>query len=216
MGIYFIAAGKSSENRKKTLDISHSIQEISDFLSAYDLEKLGIDFPSGRGVYIWGANERSYNHLSSVKRGEYVVDIKNNEVVQVFIFCYFFKTKDTKLQEFLGWDSEKPEKERRPYNYVYFLKSPHNTWIKEKTFFQKAFHVDKYWMKGQRYFSNEDVNEACRVTKSKTIEAFLGIEGSLPRIESQKTSLLEKMPTGGRFLLYQKIVIGQIGDLMIG
>ncbi len=67
MGIYFIAAGKSSENRKKTLDISHSIQEISDFLPAYDLEKLGIDFPSGRGVYILGANERSYNHLSSVK-----------------------------------------------------------------------------------------------------------------------------------------------------
>ena len=196
MGIYFIAAGKSSKNRERTLDISHSTAEISDFLSTYDLEKLKIDFPSGKGIYIWGANEGSYNHLSSVKRGEYVVDIKNNEVVQVFIYCYFFKTKDTKLQEFLGWDSEKPEKERRPYNFVYFLKSPHSTWIKEKSYFQKAFYVGKYWMKGQRYFTNEDVNEACRLTKSKTIEAFLGIVGTVSQIEKQKTSLSGNMPTG--------------------
>jgi len=58
MGIYFIAAGNSSKNREKTLDKSHRVEEICQFLSPKDGDSLKKYFPKGEGVYLWGAGNQ--------------------------------------------------------------------------------------------------------------------------------------------------------------
>ena len=62
MGIYFIAAGNSSKNREKTLDKSHRVEEICQFLSPKDGDSLKKYFPKGEGVYLWGAKVTKWGH----------------------------------------------------------------------------------------------------------------------------------------------------------
>lgn len=190
MGIYFIAAGSSSKNRDKTLDKSHSVEEMCRFLPPKDCERLRRYFLSGGGVYLWGANEKNANDVFSIKDGEYVVDVKNKVVVQVFRFCFSVKTKDTKLQEYVGWDREKPGDKKRPYRYVYFLSSPNSTVKKEKKYFQDAFgHSNNpMFLFGQEYFSDRRVEEALERTRSNSVEDFLGI------LETEKTISLPQNP----------------------
>ena len=177
MGIYFIAAGSSSKNRAKTLDRSHSVKEICQFLTPKDCDCLKSFFPEGIGVYIWGANDRNKSDLSQLKADEYVLDVKNTEVMQIFRYCFFVHTNSSGLQEFLEWDKEKPRAQRRPYQYVYFLKSPLPTSKKDKKYFQNAFdlNANPHWLVGQKYFNNNAVLAALERMECDSIEIFLGI-----------------------------------------
>ncbi len=87
MGIYFVAAGSSSQNREKTLDKPHTVEEICQFLSLKDQNELKRFFPRGNDIYIWGANEKNKADLVELKAGEYVIDVKNKRVVQIFRFA---------------------------------------------------------------------------------------------------------------------------------
>lgn len=187
MGIYFIAAGNSSKNRQKTLEKSHSIAEIFHFLPSNDQNELKKSFSNNDKIYVWGANKKNLKDLQRIREGEFVVDVKNKVVVQIFTYCFYIKTGNTKLQEFLGWDQEKPLKERRPYNYVYFLKNPATTVRREKKYFQVAFDLthNQNWLVGQKYFSDAEVSNALERTLCRSPEALLGItnnqERSIPK-----------------------------------
>ncbi len=216
-GIYLIAAGASSKNRKKTLDKSWSISEIQNYVPGEIIEKLNYHFPEGNNIYAWGANQRSYNELSQVKPNEFVVDVKNKDIVQLFKFCFWFKTQNTDLQEFFGWDNEKPVSKRRPYRYVYFLSNPINTSIKRKEYFQNAFDLtdNSQWLVGQKYFSENEVSKALERTKSSSISEFLKIKGNdiiheSPRIFEKNTQKNEKEPVLPEWL---KAIIIQIKKL---
>lgn len=177
MGIYFIPAGSFSKNREKTLDKPHTVEEICQFLSPKDQDYLKSFFPGGSGVYVWGANDKNKSDLSQLKAGEYVLDVKNKIVMQIFRYCFFVSCNNTRLQEFLGWDREKPISERRPYQYVYFLKSPLPTTRNDKRFFQNALNQNsnQQWLIGQKYFNEIEVLAALKSTASASIEVFLGI-----------------------------------------
>jgi hypothetical protein len=177
MGIYFIPAGSSSKNREKTLDKSHTVEEICQFLLPGDRDYLRRFFPGGGGIYIWGAGEKSRSDLSQLKAGEYVIDVKNKIVMHIFKYCFFVQLNDTRLPEFLGWDKEKPKAKRRPYYYVYFLKSPLPTTKKDKNYFQNAFNLNSnpQWLIGQRYFNDSELHAALKRTESSSVEDFLGI-----------------------------------------
>lgn len=180
MGIYFLAAGKSSNNREKSLENSFSLQDIQRFLKQEDIEKLKSSFPSGNEIFIWGATERSFTkELNQASSDEYVVDVKNEEVVQIFTYCFCVDTADNKdLQDFIGWDREKPIEKRR-YRYVFFLKTPRQPRgpQRDKVFFQKAFNeqMNDNWLVGQRWFSGTQVSKALERTGYSGIEDFLGI-----------------------------------------
>jgi len=177
MGVYFIAAGKPSKNREKTLEKSWSLENICRYISGEDCDRLRRFFPSGHGIYIWGANRGSYSEVEKIREGEYVVDVKNKEVVQIFQYCFLIKTEDSRVQEYFGWDSEKPYGKRRQYKHVYFLKTPKKTKNNKKNYFQEAFGLssNKHWLPGQKYFNNEKIIDALKKTGSKNIEEFLGI-----------------------------------------
>lgn len=180
MGIYFIAAGKSSKNREKTLEKPWNIEDICRFISSEDCDRLRRFFPIGHGIYVWGANKGSYLEVEKVREDEYVVDVKNKKVKQIFQYCFLIKTEDTRLQEYLGWDSEKPHSERRQYKYVYFLRNPFETTNDKKEYFQEALGLlsNSNWLVGQKYFNNKEISNAVINTGSKSIEGFLGIENT--------------------------------------
>ncbi|HHD63905.1 MAG TPA: hypothetical protein ENK96_05995 [Desulfobulbaceae bacterium] len=186
MGIYFIAAGSSSKNRQKTLDHPHSREEISQFLSPDWRKLLKSHFDKKEGVYVWGANNRNIKDLAQIKTGEFVVDVKNKVVVQVLKYCFYIETNNTRLQEYLGWDKEKPLADRRPYHYVYFLKQPTPTRRTEKRFFQDAFNLasNPQWLIGQKYFDDTKIINALELTSCSTIEDFLGISKHSPPFSS--------------------------------
>ncbi len=177
MDVYFIAAGRTSRNREKTLDKSWNLEKICPFISSEDCDRLRNFSPNGRSIYIWGANDGSFKELKQVRQDEYVVDVSNKEVIQIFKYCFYIKTEDTRLQEYLGWDAEKSSDERRLYLYVFFLRSPQKTINKRKGFFQDAFELssNQNWLVGQRYFNNEEISNAQIRTCSNNIEDFLGI-----------------------------------------
>ncbi len=93
-----------------------SLNQISGYVPTEVIDKLKSCFPDGDGIYAWGANAEA--ELSEIRNGEYVVDVKNKEIVQIFQFCFWYKSSHTRLQELFGWDDEKPYEKRRPYRYV--------------------------------------------------------------------------------------------------
>lgn len=97
MGVYFIAAGQVSQNRYKSLEKSFRIKELADYLPEHVIDKLKNTFEKDEDVYVWGANKRSLNELKQVIENEYVVDIKNKEVMYVFRFCFYYRANDTRL-----------------------------------------------------------------------------------------------------------------------
>lgn len=173
--MYLIAAGTSSKNRFKTLEKSWSINDIGKYLSDDIHDKIMYYFPNGLGIYAWGINRP--NEISKVLPGEYVIDIKNKDVVQIFEFCFFFETNNQRLQNYFGWDHEKNKEEKRQYKYVYFLKNPQKTSRKKKSFFGNAFQLSQnpQWLIRQRYFNDELVVAAMNNSNSKNINQFLGI-----------------------------------------
>ena len=175
MGIYFLAAGSASRNREKTLDKGHRVDALARYLDSEHSDELRSCF-GGQLAYLWGANKEG--DLGSLSRGSYVVDVKNRRVIQVFRFGFFVVTSDTRLQDHVGWDQEKPKEERRPYRYVYFLSSPINTRRTEKAFFQSAFGLqeNQNWLVGQRYFDDLEVAAALESTRCSSVEQLLGIE----------------------------------------
>lgn len=183
-GIYFIAAGNSSKNRKKTLEKSWSLDQIKNVVPSAIYSKLQVHFPTGNGIYAWGANEGSLKELSQVRSGEFVIDVKNKEIVQAFKFCFMYKTQNSKIQELFGWDSEKPRDERRPYKLVYFLSSPTKMVIKSKDYFKDAFEqTNSQWLVGQKYFDKYAVQDALKLKNLSTIEEFLGIRNKSKPLE---------------------------------
>jgi Type I restriction enzyme R protein N terminus (HSDR_N) len=184
MGIYFIPAGTFSKNRLKTLDKPHAVGEICQFLSPKERDELKKFFNDTDAVYIWGAGQKSFSELSQVNRDEYVVDVKNTKVIQIFKYCFFIKAQNTRLRDVLGWDKEKNSDSRRSIDYVYFLKSPIPTRRKTKTFFQTAFNLtsNSQWLIGQKYFTDNEVRAALKRTSCVSIEAFLGITNGLPNL----------------------------------
>ena len=117
-GIYFIAAGSSSRNRQKSIDHGLQVDAVEQHLEPRVQQQLADHFEEGDLVYAWGANE--LGDLDKLGSGDYVVDVKNTLVVQIFCYVFNFETHDTRLQEWIGWDAEKPRNERRAYNHVYF------------------------------------------------------------------------------------------------
>lgn len=182
MGIYFIAAGSSSKNRQKSLDKGFSLEQIRRYLPTEISSKLGSSLEPNQLIYVWGANKRSLSQLEQVSYSEPVVDVKNKKVMQVFDFCFYYKTSDSSLQEYIGWDSEKPPKKRRPYQYVFFLKSPKKSLYSKKNYYAEAFDQthNQNWLVGQRYFNDEEVDMALERKNKKSIEGLLGLSGSIP------------------------------------
>ncbi|NGP75142.1 hypothetical protein G3570_00745 [Balneolaceae bacterium YR4-1] len=176
MGVYFIAAGKSSKNRQKSLDQSFYLEQLENFVPKNIYQKLKKHFTKEDPIYIWGANKGSKKQLRKVKPGEYAVDVKNKYVMNVFEFCFCYKTPHQKLQKFIGWDENKVNK--RSYPYVYFLKNPQKPKKNNKSYFGKAFDVyqNRNWLIGQRYFNDVELNQALNRTKSSSVEEFLGIK----------------------------------------
>lgn len=177
MGIYFIAAGQSSKNRIKSLDKSFSLRQIQPYVPSDIKEKLKRNFDPSDDIYVWGANKGSRKNLGLVRANEYVVDVKNKDVVQVFQFCFYYFTPDTKLQEYIGWDSEKSLSERRPYRYVYFLKKPQKPFFKQKEYFARAFDQthNQNWLVGQKYLDDQEVDMAMERAGVKQVERLLGL-----------------------------------------
>lgn len=179
MGVYFIPAGATSKNRAKTLEVSFSLESLINFVPPRFHQDLNNHYPDGKGVYLWGANTRSFNQLSKVQEDDYAVDVKNTEVIQVFRFCFWYETPDHRLQNFVKWDSEKDAEDRRPYDFVYFLKEPLSTNRKNKAFFQRAFNLENnpQWLIGQKYFNTNQIKTSLQRTGTHSIEEFLGIDG---------------------------------------
>lgn len=174
-GIYFMAAGGSSLNRKKSLDLSIEVAGVKQYLNDGDQEQFQRIFGNAERVYAWGANKQG--NLDKLVPGDYVVDVKNKLVVQIFQYGFVTETQDTNLQEWIGWDSEKPVEERRPYRFVYFLHSPQKTIHEDKAYFQRAFAQEgnQNWLVGQRWFGDDVLRSAIERTKTHSVEKLLGI-----------------------------------------
>ena len=189
MGLYFIPAskgkrsptsGETAKNREKSLEKDFRVNQIEEYLKLEDVTRLNNHYPNGNGVFVWGANPGStFNQLHNVSEGEYVVDVKNRLVVHIFKFCFYVDTAyDTRLQEYIGWDRELPVDERRPYQYVFFLKDPQSPdeEQKEKDYFKGAFKLDNsQWLVQQRWFSDSQVTKAMERKNVANIEKLLGI-----------------------------------------
>ncbi len=180
MGIYFIAAGPGqgppySKNREKSLDKGFLVSELTAFLPPESNRLLKQYFGESDQVYAWGANR--LRDLDKLSPGTFVVDVKKKEVVRVFRFAFWLRTNDIRLQEYIGWDSEKPMEKRRPYPFVFFLKSPQTTSRHEKVFYQRAFgrEAKPHWLDGQKWFSDSEVRNAMKRVNARSLEAFLGI-----------------------------------------
>jgi len=90
--------------------------------------------------------------------------------------CAPILTQDTRLQDFIGWDGELPVVERRPYRYVYFLKTPTRALNTKQIFYQNALGFDNpHWLMGQQYFDTEKIHDAMKNIGASSIEKFLGI-----------------------------------------
>lgn len=136
-GVYFLAAGTSSKNRTKSLDRPLSYSGVISHLDQNQIRQFREAFRENEHIYAWGANR--VGDLDKLVSGDYVVDVKNREVVRIFRFACFVQTGDTRLQDWIGWDAEKPREEQRPYRLLYFLRDPQETQKNEKAFFQRAF-----------------------------------------------------------------------------
>lgn len=186
-GVYFLAAGSSSKNRTKSLDRPLSYSGVISHLDQNAVQQMREVFVENEQVYAWGAN--GVGHLDRLAFGDYVVDVKNKVVVRVFRFTFFIHTRDTRLQDWIGWDAEKSRDVRRPYPLVYFLRTPQRTRNSEKSFFQGAFAQDAnpQWLAGQRWFDDADVLAAMDRSGAKSVEALLGIDAiglpTTPRID---------------------------------
>jgi len=215
-GVYFIAAGQSSRNREKSLDKILPVENILKLLSAEARRKFIRHFATVDSVYAWGANR--IGDLNKLEPGDFVVDVKNKKVIQVFQFGCWIETQDTRLQEYIGWDSEKPKDKRRPYKIVYFLIYPMRTKRNGKDFFQRAFAQEKNqnWLVGQRWFDPIDIQKAMERTYSTSIEDFLGINTGTkmqPSVAEEPT--IEKAPEKESFMHPSWLgkVISQIEEL---
>lgn len=183
MGLYLMPAGTSSKNRDKSLDQSFTRNKLKPYVPESIFEKLKTHFDPNDPIYVWGANKGSVRYLEKISEDEYVLDVKGKEVSNVFQFCFYYKTPDTKLQQFIGWDQEKPKEKRRPYRYVYFLKNPQKPKKSEKSYYGKALGYDSgpRWLMGQRYIDDEQLNDSLKRTGARSVEQFLGLS------ESKKT-----------------------------
>ena len=175
-GIYFIAAGDSSDNRTKSLDRMLDAAGVREHLESEAQELFEKNFKDNEGIYAWGADRRG--DLDKLSPGDYVVDVKNKEVVQVFRYGFVIDTPDTRLRDWIGWDSEKPEK--RPFRFVYFLSAPQETTHRHTSYFQSAFAKEKnpQWLIRQTWFSDDEILSAMERTKTLSLEGLLGIADS--------------------------------------
>ena len=175
MGVYFIAAGSSSDNRQKTLDLSHSVDELEPYLSVGVARRLRGHFPDGRGVYLWGANRQG--QLPRIREGEHVVDFDDQRVANVFRYCFFISTgSDTRLQRFVGWDEgRRSTAQRRAYPFVYFLRDPVKPRNRDKRFFLRAFGAGRkpHFFDSQLYIGDEVCSAAMRRTGTKSVQELL-------------------------------------------
>ena len=96
MGLYFIAAGILGDNRLMTLDTARGVSDFEPFLLPADIERLTRHFPSGEGVFLWGATTASFPQLEKVSEDEFVVDFKNREVAHIFRFAFWVDTGMTR------------------------------------------------------------------------------------------------------------------------
>jgi len=129
----------------------------------------------GESIYLWGANEGSLRELRKISTDDYVVDVKNKEVFQILKFCFWYETKDSKLQNHVGWDIEKTQGERRLYKYVYFLKYQPFITYADKAYFSKAFAFESnpHWLIGQRYFDDSEIEQAMERIPTNNLVEFL-------------------------------------------
>ena len=179
MGVYFMAAGDSSDNRKFTLDQPHRVSELRDFLSDHQGERLETAFPTGDGVFVWGTDQEA--RIKPVRRDDFVLDLENQKVVRVFRYCFYLDMGgEGALQEFLQWDTgKKSTLQSRKYRYVYFLRDPEKPQGRTKRFFLKAFSrtSDPRFFNEQKYIGDYEIARAMSRMESPTLEAFLGLDG---------------------------------------
>jgi hypothetical protein len=96
-GVYFIAAGTSSKNRTRSLDRPLSYAGVISHIDQVLSQQFQKEFFEDEQVYAWGANR--IGDLDKLVSGDFVVDVKNRDVVQVFRFASFIQTTDTRLQD---------------------------------------------------------------------------------------------------------------------
>lgn len=182
-GIYFIAAGQSSRNREKSLDKSIPCEDVAKLLSSDSRHEFLQHSSTVDAIYAWGAGVNKIKDLNKLAPGDFVVDVKNKKVVQVFQFVCLIETQDTRLQDYIGWDSEKPKDKRRSYRLVYFLEDPKKTTRTEKAFFQSVFaqESNQNWLVGQKWFSLLATKEALELTCSSSIDELLAFCSCVPR-----------------------------------
>jgi len=175
MGVYFIAAGRSTRNRQKTLDQPHRVTDLIKLVPDDVAKRLQEEFPTGEDVYVWGASERSRAVLR-MPTDTYVVDVANEEVKQIFRFAFGYRTEGTLLQRYFDWDDKVPLERRRPYPLVYFLKGPIPTVRSQSGWFRDAFAIERQvWLPGQTLFTDREISGAMTRAGVLSIEDFLGI-----------------------------------------
>jgi hypothetical protein len=181
MGLYFIAAGSTSDHRLDVLDTSHQVSDFKDLLSSADLRRLVQHFSSDEPVFLWGGNERSRSHLEKARPDDYVVDFKNQVVAHVFKYAFMVDTgSDRRLQHHFRWDEgRRATRTPRSYRYVYFLRSPQVPVNRDKRFFLNAFGRSRnpHFFDGQKYLDDHAVSAAMQAVGATTLEEFLGLSG---------------------------------------
>jgi hypothetical protein len=153
------------------------LSDLEPYISEQDFKHLSEWVGPNDPIFIWGAHHGSLKELRRVRPGEYVVDVKNREIVQIFKYVGYIETQDIRLQSFVGWDAELDPKRRRPYKYVFFLISPRKSRYVDKVYYQKAFGLleNPQWLVGQTYFDDYEVGEALVRTQASSVEGLLGL-----------------------------------------
>jgi hypothetical protein len=169
-GLYFIAAGNSSNNRKRSLDSPLEVGGLMSHLDAEAQKQMRQNFEYDERVFAWGAT-RAPRGLKKLDRGDYVVDTNNKSVVWIFEYEFLIEPHDAQLQNWIGWNE-------RYYKYVYFLSKRQPTSHGAKAYFQTAFAQEgnPHWLAGQRWFSDYQIQGAINKMKKRSIEELLGIE----------------------------------------
>ena len=109
--------------------------------------------------------------------GEWAVDVCNDRIVQAFRFCFCFTPLDTRLQQFMRWDSDS-EKKTREYTCVYLLKDPVPIRDRTKAYFVQAFSLlgPASFARQQEYYWDREIAKGMKAVGARTVEEFLGIK----------------------------------------
>ena len=190
-GLLFITAG-NVHKRANSLDIGYKKVNVKPYFPE-NAEALLEDVDDNELVYFWGAQDDST--ISEVPVGTIVVDVNKKEVPHAFRFLGYFETSDSKLQDYIGWDSGLPEDDKVHYSVIYVLgnrKFPKND---TKDYYREALGIDSpFWLTRDKYFSPEEIAEALKRKKADSVEQLVGVYFFKDTIDSDDDEAPEPEP----------------------